>query len=1481
MSFNSNINPSNLIKAINDLGNNDFLTIKSKRDLRTGTPLQGSGLYSMHSLSSGTCPNDERSQIEKKILDILKTTEPPGDLSFEQLNKFKEKIISLHLNPTNLSNHIDQLYVSQILSKLTETDFDITTVGYKGKTASDVCLEFINNNIDYFSNSNLKEVDKENLKKLKIKIDKAWPNLKNDFTILSQIVSGFDFNANPNENYLLNTYATLDPNKLKELDEKGTIFLFLSTVKDKFITQNDLSNLNLLRENYGKLENPHVEVIELINNHIRRLNPSPTLSMDSTPAVSTNEPALVTSPKSSLVDESRAEEGPLTEKVKKSSEFKRFTADDFKDSQLDKALIKYCGVYIEKENIDQISLMDLSLKQLTRALTKILTIPQDDKSSISQEEIRNLITYRFQDKEPPDLSSLETIVLQFPSQAGQFLIKFTQAELTDIKEFQSFNFNILQDRLKVMVLEKKPLYTQELLNYAISTHANLTPNNKTTLLKMLSRFPVRQSGELDLTAPVKQSLTTPTSSSASAASEFSIGAVEVAHNQPYTPSTHQLNPLLLNLLRSANKINFQEQNTAEFKKTLKWIVETTKVNSSLKISKEDIINLIITYEDSNINIIKQSTSDEFRAIANQFQSQDVLSSRVLDRSDSLLDKPKIDESVKKAAQSSLHDLLTSLQQQLPKLEISHFIGKLKEISKQNQEQTLPPISQEEIHKIIEDYKTTKKYRDGQHQFIEGDIDGEISLIMLETEFPSLSGSTPKASDKVAPNLQSPGSLASDPLRPVSAAVLINSDSQLELFKKMSFTQLEDVINRSDSSLTETLMQAIDDHPTLSSDYKTHLFDKLLLKEALVIEPLKPSYSNSISQPIYTVEELKTMNYENLLKAIKATDYRTNEIFMNAIFENKNLNISMSETLTQEVLKRTDDRAVDINDTSSSPTNPYSQEKLQKMNLAELTLAIYASNPSQYNLLNSFIENMGQSDLKNKARAVLNEIKDLKTLDFATLRDLIPLTRFHEGIRSCNHDFDQILIDSIKNSTILSLPNKIDLINIILDSKRFPSHPDFSIISSKRKEIISQIEHATYESISIKINSRDFDIQILCSQIREIRIPQLRTALFHNLFELITYDQFLTALRTNSFMLPKDDIQSMIYENDSLIENIQNYEQSQQQIILDELEKIPSEKDLLDFAEIKRNVSTNIKPGKPISFFQIEDRFNSNFTKNLERLKTGGFSKELETQIAITNPLDLQTERTSNSSSSSSRAPSEITSRKTTLNITLPPLTELIKIKGDGACYYRSLMSGLFLQCAAKDEQTRKENFSQLLLKLQPVLNLINQDSDELLKIQSTLFMDTLRLSSLGDSWNTPQDFTTSINTNQDLDQGMIALARYALIHVSTLNENVIFGELSLKDAILPSYEVDGITTMSEFYTQVIKKMDRDAESGLLQLGLLPQYLGCNTLSIAWDDSQKDPIITGNINETSIATVFLFNRNNHYDLLLSKDQEDAINTANAE
>ncbi|MBS0626712.1 MAG: hypothetical protein JSS09_00695, partial [Verrucomicrobia bacterium] len=190
MSFQPNITTSDFIRSINHLSDKEFLTTQPKRDIRTGRPLfQGSELYSMYSLSSGTCPLGERDNIEEKLLNIININgdQNVGSISLEDLDKFKEKLKSLHLNPTTLSNRVDNLYVNQILTNLIQPQFDIKTIGYEGKPAIDVCLDFINNNLDYFTRNSHLLTDP--LKQLKTKIDIAWPASKDLFSALSQLTS--------------------------------------------------------------------------------------------------------------------------------------------------------------------------------------------------------------------------------------------------------------------------------------------------------------------------------------------------------------------------------------------------------------------------------------------------------------------------------------------------------------------------------------------------------------------------------------------------------------------------------------------------------------------------------------------------------------------------------------------------------------------------------------------------------------------------------------------------------------------------------------------------------------------------------------------------------------------------------------------------------------------------------------------------------------------------------------------------------------------------------------------------------------------------------------------------------------------------------------------------------------------------------------------------------------------------------------------
>lgn len=454
------------------------------------------------------------------------------------------------------------------------------------------------------------------------------------------------------------------------------------------------------------------------------------------------------------------------------------------------------------------------------------------------------------------------------------------------------------------------------------------------------------------------------------------------------------------------------------------------------------------------------------------------------------------------------------------------------------------------------------------------------------------------------------------------------------------------------------------------------------------------------------------------------------------------------------------------------------------------------------------------------------LEKLKTMSYYDIFDIISTPG------SLDQELSERLRRAILEHKSLSLDCKEFLLDTLLDQPSSSSpYSSSSAKSSSAKSSSSQ------PSPSEKPSSKEQILDIQDASIRSIRLREL--------FTQMDYQTFLTAIQDNTYFLIQEEILPWVEDNRQL-------NPKEKLTLRTEIQQLlPSQDKIAELTRSFANTRIPIKPITPVSLYQITTRNSQTICSKLQQLKEGGVYEISATDIT--------------------------TQKSKTFQIRLPPIEEIQVIRGDGNCYYRSLMTGLLRQYTSLPHPERAAAFTSLRLKLEPLLQDMQrdlatarqkEDLREEQKIQplydsSCLFIDKLEEVSLRDSWTTPEQVIEWINANSKHDLGMVALARYALASSLMEHQDTVINELPLSIAI-------GADDISTYCNSAIKTMGVDAEGASMELGLLPQYLGCNAIICHVDGRAEVPLLLHATPEIENAIILHFPVG-HYNLFLSSGQ----------
>lgn len=169
-----------------------------------------------------------------------------------------------------------------------------------------------------------------------------------------------------------------------------------------------------------------------------------------------------------------------------------------------------------------------------------------------------------------------------------------------------------------------------------------------------------------------------------------------------------------------------------------------------------------------------------------------------------------------------------------------------------------------------------------------------------------------------------------------------------------------------------------------------------------------------------------------------------------------------------------------------------------------------------------------------------------------------------------------------------------------------------------------------------------------------------------------------------------------------------------------------------------------------------------------------------------------------------------------------------RIRGDGNCYYRSVIFGLLEQVVRSKS---KDGFKQLATAFIGLLPFVESHTSKATAIAG--FIRYLKDAHDGRACNDVLDLEADVlDEYLQLDHNMILSSRLIVSKYLTEHGSDDFNGISLVDAILPFYS--DVTSISEYCTNYVEMMGVDAEGPLVSEGILLSIFGAAGCTVLLD-----------------------------------------------
>ena len=195
---------------------------------------------------------------------------------------------------------------------------------------------------------------------------------------------------------------------------------------------------------------------------------------------------------------------------------------------------------------------------------------------------------------------------------------------------------------------------------------------------------------------------------------------------------------------------------------------------------------------------------------------------------------------------------------------------------------------------------------------------------------------------------------------------------------------------------------------------------------------------------------------------------------------------------------------------------------------------------------------------------------------------------------------------------------------------------------------------------------------------------------------------------------------------------------------------------------------------------------------------------------------------------------------------------IISVRGDGACYYRSVIISLLTSILYNEDSIEQiqEYITNLIIKF---------NDDEIYDFLSSLIIE-----------NRVVSYIEFIILYTQYDKILITKCKELLIRFI---EEIESKNTNLKDLIL-IYKYNSIkfNNLKEFCKKIIKPFNRNAEGAIVDAGLLPAMLGCDSLGIARFITGIIPLQTQSITygiPNKLPKIYIVLDPGHYDVMIPK------------
>lgn len=228
------------------------------------------------------------------------------------------------------------------------------------------------------------------------------------------------------------------------------------------------------------------------------------------------------------------------------------------------------------------------------------------------------------------------------------------------------------------------------------------------------------------------------------------------------------------------------------------------------------------------------------------------------------------------------------------------------------------------------------------------------------------------------------------------------------------------------------------------------------------------------------------------------------------------------------------------------------------------------------------------------------------------------------------------------------------------------------------------------------------------------------------------------------------------------------------------------------------------------------------------------------------------------------------------------------IRGDGNCYYRSVMYKMLQDIVLSTGEARNTLLANFIAELVRVEHMIGSLSPEQwnnfvteslrkpsqndARVQHNHLLECLFLASRGMCWNSLNELDEAL-LSDELDGALCVAARFLVANELVNKQDIEYNGLTISEA---ASSEEGCANLDDYINNIVLKDCQCAEGIFVNVGLLPTLFGYDSFITVLPRRPDSRISFVETHENQGKEVRMLLRPGHYDALISRDQFAKIN-----